>query len=537
MNILYEKIQNKESLEDINNTITNIINSSTNYFYNNIALINYLIDYDRYDIINNIIEKCINSKKNYIFKEIIQTITINFNILKDKKLLQFIIDKNINTLNNNEKNLYFILGNACYLGNIEIIEYILNINYKLLTTYIYDESLPYIDGDFFEEFEESDPLIILYKKNYIHIIEQLCIKYNIKLDEKYLKYACYNGSLDAIKFMLDTNNELKLSTKIYNKMNLLQYTCRSINNNKFELIKYLFEELGEEILTYTDFNYYNVLADIIYSQNINTMYNILQYLLENGAHKIINANLYFYGNIIGFIVSIVNNIKYIDHKIYEDNYTIDYLINHFKKIIDLLIEFGVNINYIYNDENYDNIGLLDLMIINYNNELIPYLIEKGALINHQAFFNNIKNIIKSSYFIPTFINILNNNYYNINHIYENNETILFSILKNNKLIKELNMHLSNPALDFNLLKNDLLNINTYSVIYPIMTNSTSSILCKFKELLLFLTEKSVNIHHKNNDNKKAVDYLYDTLKNNNCNITNFQIIIDMLDDNIQETIS
>jgi len=269
--------------------------------------------------------------------------------------------------------LYIIydLERVCEIGNLKVLKYIFNI--------------------LFEEFGE----------NYINLNVR-----NIQISNYLYKgiiLACKNNNLDIIKYIF------KLTGNDYFNNSIRYFLKISINNNNFEIFKFLSENNNIE-----NFN----TDDLILLSIQNCNFECLRYLTNN-----YNIKYNFYINILK-TSSINNNLE-----------MFTYILNNFQQN---------NISMILENYGYE---LLQISSINKNNEITNYLLDnlsnKDKILDSLLQSYNIKDIeifINKTNYIFKFgvipINkIFKSKYiYLVMNMYKNNDfkyDIITNILKNN----------------------------------------------------------------------------------------------------------
>lgn len=284
-----------------------------------------------------------------------------------------------------------------------------------------------------------------YKKNVFYIF------YNMNKTKK------INMSLNTI-YRNYTNNLLKLDN-INDIKSMIDNIDHNYLSSSYHIKKYVDYLLSEK---------YKIV------DNNDVINEIIVYLINKG----LNINIFYDRSIIYDIYKLnEETIKLAIDKGYDINATnynaLELLLTSYKFInsnkaiyyIELLIKYGLNINYINNDNKNYLFILYTSLIFNEksNKEDINYI-------------NKTKEIAK----------LLINNNININHLDNNNDNILYYV--NDKEVAELlinkgiNIHNKNKNGE-----NALFNINN-------------------KEMIELLMNKGIDVHNENNNGETALFY-------------------------------
>lgn len=400
--------------------------------------------------------------------------------------------------------LYGVLQMGCYLGEFEIIKNMINKNPEILN-YNIENNKDYNSHKILEIHET------LCRYNFIDILKYIVDKYNLTINKECLYYACMSGSINMFNYILEKTNK-KIVKNVEENMLFLNEASLSESNEKLELIKYLIKILYDKDTDISKLNLIlNILNNLKYimtSNNKNNDYYIFKYLFDRlkeedididnikDIKQIIKTKFFFTDLIHKFCITYnkdnidCNKSIIFDNelKIFEDNS---------KKIIDLLIN-EIGIKY-FNDNNDIREDILNIASISKNYVIVEYLLECGVVINHTYFYKYLYYYISPLENIDNLIKIFDK-YYNINYIYENNETILFAIFKSEYFY-------INDGKNINEYKNNIIKFIKYAI------------------------NKGVNLNHINDDNKRIIDYLYENIENieNSKNYEEFLSSINILE--------
>lgn len=361
--------------------------------------------------------------------------------------------------------------------------------------------------------------------NNMNKINKIVLKYISINDDKlyiFLKFIdeYYNNFIDKH----NNNNEYnyyKLNKKInkeVDKLDKLEKALNQYNNNikikSWVLEGYIFKK--------------NILLSIVgYIIKHNNSNELLNHNISNLSFLYLAFKYYKYENNIKVIKLLLDNGININ-KLYDDNYTLLMLfcIDNNLNIINLLLDYGADVNI------QDKMGNTALMISSNccDINVIKLLISKGADYNiknklgmtvlsavYYDYYYKQENIYYNKYIDYKEKTTLYLNYgLDINNVDNNGNTILIKIFTNKYKYMEIFEWLVNNGADINI-QNDLGN----SMIFLFYNFPT----IYFTEIIKLLINNKYNINIKNKNGDTPLIYMTKNFYDNNYNKNKIEILI------------